>query len=480
MVYLKPGDARFEEGLNYIADRMAAAIQAGRKFVIASLGGSVTAAHNNCNYDSYQRQLERTMQPVWDAAGIAFEVRNAGQGGGCGDDFRNQIFCVRHIGGDDADIIHYSWTYFEAGKDYNYVVGFRESLLRWALSMPKAPPLHIINVNDLRADSQCASAVCPAQMFEMYGKYGGNIVCPQTSLLRHTSWNGVQWGVIGDGLHTTTRYGNEPGVSAARRDSLGVMFRNWHPGPLGFQAVADAFAHYYARAMVRAVERLEQSKARTVGPISAATLGAPYTCDVEMCSIPAPPSCVYFERPAYGEAQVRMEPTSSWEQWVAPPSSQIPAEEQSMPECAHFDHCGSMKPKTPVSSDWITFTIPAGLTLGRVFLCCCCGQKCVQAAFYDTAAEFMIDGALLPSAQFETWPVNHGRPENGDFGGKCLKIQDRWGSGGVHGEMQLKVPQVCMHDEDKHHLRRRQRRRRQQDDNDDDECDVTTVMAMNC
>ena len=30
----------------------------------------------------------------------------------------------------------------------------------------------------------------------------------------------------------------------------------------------------------------------------------------------------------------------------------------------------------------------------------------------------------------------------GDFGGKCLKIQDRWAAGASRGEMQLKVNAV--------------------------------------
>ena len=48
-----------------------------------------------------QRQLHRTMGSLWTAAGVTFEVRNAGQGGGCGDDFKNQVYCVRHMVGDD-------------------------------------------------------------------------------------------------------------------------------------------------------------------------------------------------------------------------------------------------------------------------------------------------------------------------------------------------------------------------------------------
>ena len=73
------------------------------------------AGFDNCHYDTYQKQLERLMEPVWEAAGVAFEVRNAGEGGDCGDSVDKQVWCLRRLVGDDVDMIHYSWTYFEAG-----------------------------------------------------------------------------------------------------------------------------------------------------------------------------------------------------------------------------------------------------------------------------------------------------------------------------------------------------------------------------
>ena len=51
--------------------------------------------------------------------GTEFTVRNAGEGGGCGDDYRNQIFCVQQNVGDDVDVVHYSWSYFEQVIDWS-------------------------------------------------------------------------------------------------------------------------------------------------------------------------------------------------------------------------------------------------------------------------------------------------------------------------------------------------------------------------
>ena len=100
--------------VEYLAEKMARAVVWKEKFIVGAIGSSVTAGHDNCAYDSYENQLERTMAKVWEAAGVEWEVRNAGEGGGCGDSFRNQIFCTRQMVGDDVDAIHYSWTYFES------------------------------------------------------------------------------------------------------------------------------------------------------------------------------------------------------------------------------------------------------------------------------------------------------------------------------------------------------------------------------
>ena len=66
------------------------------KFIIGTIGSSVAAGHDNCHYDSYESQLERTLFPVFGAASMSLIVQNAGEGGGCGDDHKNQVFCITH------------------------------------------------------------------------------------------------------------------------------------------------------------------------------------------------------------------------------------------------------------------------------------------------------------------------------------------------------------------------------------------------
>ena len=54
--------------------------------------------------------------------------------------------------------------------------------------------------------------------------------------------NQFRWNYHGDGYHNTTRYGEELNDDDPRKGSLSTMYRNRHPGPMGFHMAADAFA----------------------------------------------------------------------------------------------------------------------------------------------------------------------------------------------------------------------------------------------
>ena len=81
-----------------------------KEFIIGTIGSSVAAGHDNCNYDSYERQMERTFGPVWEAAGMKLTCQNAGEGGACGDDFSNQVFCIQQNVSPKIDIAHCEYT----------------------------------------------------------------------------------------------------------------------------------------------------------------------------------------------------------------------------------------------------------------------------------------------------------------------------------------------------------------------------------
>lgn len=196
---------------------MARAVVWKEKFIVGAIGSSVTAGHDNCAYDSYENQLERTMAKVWEAAGVEWEVRNAGEGGGCGDSFRNQIFCTRQMVGDDVDAIHYSWTYYEANglneAGRPDILLKHEEFVRFALSMARSPAPLFINTGGEKGN--CPSVVDGAEngLLQKYAKWGINGVCLQAGLITHEGdesqcypkcYEGKKWGAVGDGTHSST------------------------------------------------------------------------------------------------------------------------------------------------------------------------------------------------------------------------------------------------------------------------------------
>ena len=198
---LQPSDPRYQKGLDFIAEKMARAMVWGGNFVVAAMGSSVVAGHDNCNYDSYERQLERLWAPLWQLAGVALSVRNAGEGGGCGDSFRNQLYCVRNTLGDDADIVQYSWTYFEG--DPGEAAAAHEAFVRFALAMERSPAPLFMNTGGY--NSECLSKFdTSGKIFDNYAEWGVNAICLQTGI-KTKGYAGKKWGAVGDGLHQTTR-----------------------------------------------------------------------------------------------------------------------------------------------------------------------------------------------------------------------------------------------------------------------------------
>ena len=173
----------------------------------------------------------------------------------------------------------------------------------------------------------------------------------------------------GDGYHNTTRYGEALDDGDPRKESLGTVYRNWHPGPLGFQVASDAFSYVYATAVLKALELMEKdmmspdkvdiwdrwflptdyppevgddkeadsARRRTDGlrrrraqqfDLSrshdwleehippAPDLPPPLFCDPLYCTVPHPPSCTNYEEPTFGEAGVPVRSIAGWKEKV--------------------------------------------------------------------------------------------------------------------------------------------------------------------
>ncbi|KAL7543187.1 hypothetical protein ACHAWF_007333, partial [Thalassiosira exigua] len=148
------------------------------KFIVGTIGSSVAAGHDNCHYDAYESQLERTLAPVFAAADMELEVQNAGEGGGCGDDHQNQVFCITHNLSPDVDIIHYSWTYFEKRNPGVQ----REQLVRWAQRMHRRPMVHHLVARG-KKNTCSGDVIANVELAKRYAIYGYNAFCIQTGEL---------------------------------------------------------------------------------------------------------------------------------------------------------------------------------------------------------------------------------------------------------------------------------------------------------
>ena len=426
---LQKSSPGYEEGLERISDKFARAIVWGDKFVVGAIGSSVTAGHDNCAYDSYEAQLERTMAPVAKSLGIEIEVRNAGEGGSCGDSFQNQIWCMRHMVGDDVDVTHYSWSYFESGQS-KIVHKFHEMFIRWSLLMDRSPVPLIIYAG---AGKEVLFTGSYKTLLDAYGKWGFNQLHMQKGLLAtHPSLlTGKRWGEVGDGVHNITRYGLKE--ESARQKSLGVNFRNWHPGPLCFQTLADSIAWHYANAIHLALRNIrEESEPRVRWPkspklVMVGDLPKPAFCSEDWCmNNDEGPSCVNFELPTFGNPQIKVfddddqfndekslynKSLPDFHLWEAGPNvKMIPREERDLPKCQHADQCRGWRKNKNEPTNPITFRLPR-MTVGFIAVCGCCKK---------TMGEIMIENGM--KVVFDTKPITNLTT----IFDKCVQVQEKF------------------------------------------------------
>lgn len=444
------------------------------KFSIGTIGSSVAAGHDNCNYDSYENQLERTLTPVFAAAKMALQVQNAGETGGCGDSHKNQVFCVTQNLSPDVDIVHYSWTYFEKGGAEEQ----REQLVRWAQRMPRRPMVHHLvargEANTCQADNKENVA-----LDQTYASYGYNAFCIQTGLYFGgydydseiaNEINRFGWQHHGDGYHNTTRYGEELPDDDPRKESLGVVYRNWHPGPLGFQIASDAFAYVYVSGLLLALDIIEedmdigtnvferwfdtegrrvlvaeeedqhagQRRLLQLPPLK--NMPDPLFCDPVYCSTPHPPRCLNYELPTFGPQGINVDSvTDVWSLWhesnkwnymVGKVDIAI-LKKKDDPEwyekCRHLDACGGITTSGRGTGE-IVYDLPVEqMTAGLVFICVCCGKKIAESMVLNNDnLVFKLNGQILDKEGMDLYPAD-----------KCVRLLKGFEESGYQKEEKM-------------------------------------------
>lgn len=220
--------------------------------------------------------------------------------------------------------------------------------------MQRRPMVHHLVARG-KANTCEADSAENVRLDDVYAKFGYNAFCIQTGLYagghdydldEQMGINRFGWRFVGDGYHNTTRYGELLPDDDPRKESLGTVFRNWHPGPLGFQMAADAFAYVYTKGVLMALDIIEadmnsglnildrwfdnqhrRTSKDDVGDERDLTqrslfqlpphddMNDPLYCDPQICSTSVPPSCLNYEKPTFGIAGIKVKDQAEWDIW---------------------------------------------------------------------------------------------------------------------------------------------------------------------
>jgi len=281
-----------DEGHRILVNKMGRSLLHSKKFVVGAIGSSVTAGHDNCNLDSYSSQLYHLLAPLFKQAGVDFQTRNGGVGGACGDYFVDQVYCLEHILGSDIDVTHYSWDYFP--HDQNNA--FHEDFIRLSLSMQNQPMPMILTLGKNFTESH-------ESLYNTYSRFGYHAMAATASnppgVPTKESPQKDKWGFLGDGKHEWTRLADGFPAGSCRRKSTGILWRNWHGGPMLYQRISDALGWTYVKALKAALEEIREGASFAEDP---PPLTLPKSLQSELSTVPR---CLSFNSPSFTKAENR-------------------------------------------------------------------------------------------------------------------------------------------------------------------------------
>ena len=104
-------------------------------FVVAFMGSSVTAGHDNPVEASFVTLTGKHMKPAFDELNIAFESRQSAMGNNPCEPYD---LCPKTFSGQDADVVHWEQSYNCFGNDNNRQALF-EQFVRQCIHMPRHP-----------------------------------------------------------------------------------------------------------------------------------------------------------------------------------------------------------------------------------------------------------------------------------------------------------------------------------------------------
>jgi len=236
---------------------------------------------------------------------------------------------------------------------------------------------------------------------------------------------------VGDNMHFYTR--NAAHASSTRQQSSGVVFRNWHPGPLLFQSAADALGWRYSVAVLRAIDAIlkvdDPKKVWDPYPPRPDVLDTPSVHNYEPKWSPDEdelPNCYNGESPTYGVPSVEWidvdhpeypdyldKSIYMWQRFYAGTTGLVPSSEKKFDYCWHIDRCAGWRhrdgPKLmETDTGWLVFKLPK-LKTGYVGFCLT-GEKDKSLPGW----EVMMNGKRVEPPNGQQWTMS--------VGGKCILV----------------------------------------------------------
>lgn len=321
-----------------------------RKFVVAAMGTFLVGGLGSCHVSGYVGVMAEVISRAFQAAGVPVEIRTVSFGANCGSSARTSGACVDALLGDDVDVLQYS---FPHGDDEPQ---FRADLAKWTNGS-------VLVLEAVCRDDELLKGKNHLLLRD-YGGLGSDVLCLHNALgnvLGKSVYLGNAWGQQGDGLHLNTRDSATASMASSK-----ILWRNWLPGPLGHQFIADAVSHLLLRALVLAPT------------IQSSSVAGPSRETVSTCWAPHEPS---FSSPK-SLNKIKLESMGDWKMEGIPAASEddVPTEDALFTGCQHPDKCRYLIAFGSTAGP-LVFSIAENVNLPKrkVYLCCCCNHElCVE------------------------------------------------------------------------------------------------------
>jgi len=235
-----------------------------QRFVIAAMGDSIPAAHDNLGHEAYYSVFAQILTPIFASLGIALEVRNQALGNAF---TYPSTYCIAQQAGRDVDLLF--WDFAMHGGTASDV----EDFIRFAVELPRRPLVVVVDsahsafpdvpVHNTRAFATHLSArraerlVALRKKLQVYEDRGLAVFLDLPSALKTDRLSDllVPFSVTADddplilGLELPKLTKSSSPLSFFRFPKHGATRADWHPGARAH----ELYGHVLATMMIAAL-----------------------------------------------------------------------------------------------------------------------------------------------------------------------------------------------------------------------------------